>query len=446
MVLFPRWRGWQFVKTFKLRTSHLEKWESRQSQQAEPTEPRSQVKLSIVTQFYPPDYAATGQLIAELAAQLGQREVQVEIFTGQPGYAFQQGFAPIEEHLNRLTILRSRTAQLWPRRIRGKAINGLLFCLRAGLHLLSAARRNNIILLTTAPPFLQILGYLIDRLFGLPYICLIYDLYPDIAIELGVIPANSWLAKTWHAINRHIWQRSQQLIVLSATMKQRILEKCPEMKNKISVIHNWANPQWIVPLEKHNNWFAQQHQLNEKFTVLYSGNMGRCHDLETLLLTAQQLQHEPIQFLFIGNGAKHKICTEQTSTLGLKNVRFLPYQDKPTLPYSLTACDLSIVSISPGMEGLVAPSKVYSALAAGRPIAAICERHSYLQTLIANANCGATFESGDSNGLARFIRHLASNRHLAQQMGRAGRQYLQANFTPEIIADRYLKILTHTLR
>lgn len=399
------------------------------------------IKLSIITQFFPPDYAATGQLIEELAIQLGQLGLPVQVFTGQPGYAFQKKSAPAIEHLDGVTIRRSRSSRLWPKRIRGKAVNGLLFCVRSALHLLRNRSRGDVLLVTTAPPFLAIVGYLANKFFGLPYVCLLYDLYPDIAVELNVVSNQHWLVRLWDGLNRKIWNRAQQLIVLSSTMKDRVVAKCPEVKDKVTVIHNWADPNQIVPIAKHENWFAKAFNLVDTFTVLYSGNMGCCHDVETILEAAKLLQQEAIQFVFIGNGAKRQAFRLQASQLGLHNCQFLPYQDKQNLPYSLTACDLSLVSVSPGMEGLVAPSKLYAALAAGRPLAIICEPHSYLRAMLQESGCGEAFSNGDAEGLAAFIRRLAADSPLTKQMGQAGRRYLQANFTPDLIAQQYSQVL-----
>lgn len=412
----------------------------RQNNQIKP-ELHKPVTLSIFTQFYPPDYAATGQLIEELSIHLGRLGIRVKVFTGQPGYAFKKGSAPPRELSNKILIRRSRTGRLWPARIRGKAINGFLFFLRSALHLLKNFGRSDVLLLTTAPPFLPILGPLAKLFFGIPYVCLLYDLYPDVAVELKVVSPKHYLVQFWSWINIQVWKHSHSIIVLSSTMKDRVQAKCPEISDKISVIHNWANPDRIVPIAKQNNWFAHKYDLVKTFTVLYSGNMGRCHDLDTILEAARQLQNEPIQFVFIGEGAKRQSCVEQVRKLDLHNCRFLPYQEKQDLPYSLTACDLSLVSVSPGMEGLVAPSKLYGILAAGRPVAVVCEPHSYLRALVAEAKCGAAFKNGDGIGLAKFIHRLATNTALAQRMGIAGRLYLQCNFTPEIIAQQYFKLL-----
>jgi glycosyltransferase involved in cell wall biosynthesis len=399
------------------------------------------LNLSVITEFFPPDYAATGQLIEELVRQLGKQGVNIEVFTGQPGYAFGTSSAPAVEQVGRVRIQRSRTAQLWSRRVRGKAINGILFTLRAVLHLIRCCRRHDVCLLTSAPPFLPIVGYLAHLFFGLNYVCLIYDIYPDIAIALGVIPKNHWLAKFWQVLNRKIWQKAQGIIVLSPAMKQRVLATCPEVADKVSVIHSWGDPDLIVPIVKKDNWFAKKYNLVNKFTVLYSGNMGRCHDMDTILEAAKQLQDEPIQFVCIGGGPKHDSFIQQVNRLSLDNFLFLPYQEKEILPYSLTACDLSLVSVEAGMESLVAPSKLYPALATGRPVAVICSEYSYLRQLVTDAQCGASFENGDSYGLAEFIRLLKSNQPLAERMGMSSRKYLQSHFTPEIIAKQYLKVL-----
>jgi glycosyltransferase involved in cell wall biosynthesis len=399
------------------------------------------IKLSIITQFFPPDYAATGQLIEELALQLGRQGLPVDIFTGQPGYAYNKESAPAIEHLEQVKIKRSRMTRIWSKRIRGKALNGLLFCLRSGVHLLRTRSRGDVLLLTTAPPFLPLLGYLVHKSFGLPYVCLLYDLYPDVAVELNVVSREHWAVRLWDTVNRHVWRRAQKVIVLSSTMKDRVVAKCPEIKDKISVIHNWADPNQIVPIAKHQNWFAKAFNLVDTFTVLYSGNMGRCHDMETILAAAKLLKDQPIQFVFIGNGAKREGFRAQASQLGLHNCQFLPYQDKQNLPYSLTACDLSLVSVSPGMEGLVAPSKLYAALAAGRPLAIICEPHSYLRAMLQESGCGEAFSNGDAEGLAAFIRRLAADSPLTKQMGQAGRRYLQSNFTPDLIAQQYSQVL-----
>ena len=401
----------------------------------------SETKLSVITQFFPPDFAATGQLIEELVKHLSFQGMDVKVFTGQPGYAFQTAKAPEFEKYELLKIKRSRTTQIGGKRVRAKAISGLLFMVRSALHLIKNCRRRDLVLLTTAPPFLPLLGYLANSFLGMRYVCLLYDLYPDILVELGIVSNQNWLVKAWREINRRVWRQAESIIVLSEAMKQRVLKHCPEVEDKIQIIHSWANQKKIVPMPKADNWFAQQHGLVEPFTVLYSGNMGRCHDIDTIFDAMVQLRDQPIKFVCIGNGAKRETLIEKVKQNSLDNVMFLPYQDRDTLPYSLTACDLSLVSVSPGMESLVAPSKLYSALASGRPIATICPPQTYVRSMIETGRCGAWFNNGEGGKLADFILRLSRDRNLAQSLGQAARDYLEENFTPEIIARQYFQVL-----
>lgn len=99
------------------------------------------------------------------------------------------------------------------------------------------------------------------------------------------------------------------------------------------------------------------------------------------------------------------------------------------------------MSVSSEMEELVAPSKLYSALSAGRPVAAICPKNSYLHQLITDADCGAMFDNGDSQRLAQFIRFLSKNDQAVERMGTNGRRYLIRNFAPEIITEQYFEVL-----
>ena len=403
------------------------------------------LKLSILTQFFPPDYAATGQLIEELARAFSRRGVQVQVYTGQPGYAFDCPMAPKQETAQGMTVRRTRTSRIWPQRIRGRAVGGVLFCLRALVKLINPARRGQLLLVTTEPPYLPVLAYMLHWLFNQRYVCVVADLYRDVAVALGVVPNHHWIVRCWRWLNRRTWRHAEAVVVLSPTMKQRVAALCPEAEERITVIHNWSNPREIVPLPKQENWFAQQHGLDQVFTVLYSGNMGRCHDMDTIMAAAAELRDEPIRFVFIGAGAKRQPCQQWAEEQGLGNCLFLPYQSKETLPFSLTACDLSLVSLGADVEGLVAPSKLYGCLAAGRPVAAICEPHSYLRPLLREGKCGEAFSSGDGAGLARFIQELAANPAMAAQMGARGRRYMEANFTPEHCANQYMEVVNDCL-
>ncbi|NJN48668.1 MAG: EAL domain-containing protein [Alkalinema sp. RL_2_19] len=409
--------------------------------------PNPEFQMKLVTQFYPPDFAATGQFMDELAQNLSQQNVDVRVFTAQPGYAVEAGqtTAPAEEWMGHVFVQRSNFLRGASRQWAGRTVTSLAFCAHTFWHLLRYKNRGDLLFLTSEPPFLQVVGWLIHWLFGTKFVTLIYDLYPEVAVELGVLSEEHWLIQFWHDVNKQVWRDAEAIVVPCQTMKDRVVKHCPELADKITVIHNWADPTWIKPIAKADNPFAQEHELMDKFTVLYSGNMGRCHDMDTILGAAQDLKHEPVQFLFVGGGPKREAVMAQIAALGLNNCAFLPYQDKAVLPLSLTACDLALVSVDIAMEGLVAPSKFYSALSSGRPVAVICESHSYLRDLVSDANCGAAIQNGDAKGLAGFIRYLAGDPAMAQRMGSCGHRYIQEYFTPKTVSQQYFQLLNRAV-
>ncbi|WP_242018171.1 glycosyltransferase [Synechocystis sp. FACHB-383] len=195
------------------------------------------MKLTILNQFYPPDYAATGQLLEELSIELSKKELDVQIFAGQPGYAFDQDLAPAQEVCQGVLIRRTRTSRLWPQRLRGRAIAGILYCLRAIVKLRLKRRLGDLILVTTEPPYLMVVAYILHLLYKKPYICLIYDLYPDVAVKLGVAKEKDAIVKLWRWLNHLTWQKAEAIIVLSESMAKVVADKEPALAGKIEVVH-----------------------------------------------------------------------------------------------------------------------------------------------------------------------------------------------------------------
>ncbi|MFQ6537977.1 MULTISPECIES: glycosyltransferase family 4 protein [Aphanothece] len=403
-------------------------------------------RLTLVNQFFPPDYAATGQLLDDLTRRLASSGLQSQILTGMPNYAGgAREAASLEFEPNRC-IRRTRVTRFWPRRIRGRAVNGLFFCLRIAARLMRYSWRGDLLCYTTEPPYLPIVGWLVHRLTATPYLLIIYDLYPEVLVELKVLPADHWLCRLWRHGNRLALAAAQEVVVLSQPMADRIAALAPAVRHKLQVIPSWADPETIRPLAKLANPFVREHGLEQAFTVLYSGNQGRCHDLVTLVAAAAILQAErDIVFLIQGDGPQNTRLRHLVADLNLANCRFLPWQDPAVLPLALAAADLAVVSVGIQGEGLVAPSKLYGHLAAGTPIAAITPATSYLRPLVENGGCGRWFANGDAVGLAAWIRALHADPPQVAAYGRAARELLLATASLEKVSAAYLSLILRHL-
>ncbi|MFO7630410.1 MAG: glycosyltransferase family 4 protein [Prochlorococcaceae cyanobacterium] len=403
-------------------------------------------RVTIFSQFFPPDFAATGQLLDDLTARLADRGLSLRVLTGQPAYAFREGSGARKQFETNRFIRRTRVSRLWPKRIRGRAVNGMIFCLWASLRMLRYALQGDLLLFTTEPAYLPVVGWLIHKLTGSPYLVLLYDIYPDVLVELKVLPERHWLVRLWRHLQRQAVRDAQEVIVLSEPMARRVERHCPEVRGRLAVLPSWADPSAIRPIPRAENHFVQEHQLTGTFNVLYSGNQGRCHDLVTLMAAALLLRKQSgIRFLFVGAGAQNERLQLLAREWGLSNCTFLPYQDQDTLPHSLTSADVAVVSLGIEAEGLVAPSKLYGHLAAGTPIAAIAPQGAELGQLVERHGCGRWFANGDAEALAAWIVNLRDEPALAQRYGAAARQLLLAEAHPDAIAERYLKLMNRHL-
>ena len=400
-------------------------------------------RVTFVTQFFSPDFAATGQLLNDLTKLLAKRDLQINVLTGMPAYAYSSNHAKRLEFSCNRCIRRTIASRFWPQRIRGRAINSLLFTIRSFTRMLRSSRRGDLIIYTSEPPFLPLAGWLLHLVTRTPFITILYDLYPDILIEIGALSSRNILIRIWKRINKWMLRDAQEIIVLSDAMADKIKQSLPkEDHQKISIIPSWADPNIIKPIPKSMNWFAKKHKLENKFVVLYSGNQGRCHDLVTCLASASILRNEKdILFLFIGNGPQNHRLTELVEDWGLNNCQFLPYQELEDLPFSLSVADIALVTLSIKAEGLVAPSKLYAHLAASTPIAAITPPDSYLKKLVELERCGQWFNNGDSQGLAKWILDFKNNPEKYLSIGENGREYLLRTATPTLVTDKYVELI-----
>jgi len=311
----------------------------------------------------------------------------------------------------------------------GKIFNSLTYFISIVFKLLSSKDRDPLLIVSN-PPFLPIAGLLFNKI-------------KNIAIKLGYLKENSFTVRIWDKFNYHILRNAERIIVLGEYVAE-ILEKkyLPNNNTKIEIIHNWADEEFILPIKKENNWFAKKYGLIDKFVILYSGNIGLFQDLKTVIKAAERLKdYDDIIFLFIGDGGGLNKLKGLVKENNLKNVLFLPYQPKEFLPHSLTASDISIVSLEKGIEGLAVPSKIYGILASGRAVLGLVGENCEVADIIKNANCGFRVNQGDVDGLEEKIEYMYQNPELLKNMGVNSRKYFEKHFTRSKMTREYYKIL-----
>jgi len=214
------------------------------------------------------------------------------------------------------------------------------------------------------------------------------------------------------------------------------------LQDKIHLVHVWSDDRKIQPLDRINNPFIKKWNLNGKFVVSYSGNMGRFHDLETIMESARELKvNKNILFLFIGEGYKKKWMEEYAKKWKLSNCQFHTYVNRDDLGLSLACAHVGLVSLLPGQEGLSVPSKTFGILAAGVPVIAVMPRTSEIALIMEENNCGIVVEPGDVPGLVNSIVRLYNNSELCKILGKNAIEAIKSKYSLKNAALKYFSII-----
>ncbi len=363
-----------------------------------------------------------GPLFRELAEDMAEKWPPAILFTGHPDTLQRGGNES-------LTIMAGpkydRASNL------SRILSWLHFFVMAFVFVLKQPK-DSFLLIVSNPPFLGLIGLFCKITRGQKYAVLVYDIYPDLLIGLRRLRQGA-LARCWEYFNRIVYKNSSVVFTIGHDMAQRLKNKFAAEKKiagQVVCVPSWADLAFIKPLSKEENWFAQRYGQAGKTTVLYSGNMGNTHDIESILETAILLTGESdIHFLFIGEGAKRELLEKAIKDHQLKNITLLPSQSEEVLPYSLTAGDIGIIPYQPGTEGCMVPSKTYYYLAAGLAVLVISDQDNDVAELAKKFRCGWHVKNNAIDEMANTIRKLHANPELLDKYKQAARKAAEDFFS-----------------
>jgi len=260
------------------------------------------------------------------------------------------------------------------------------------------------LLFVSNPPFAFCIASIIRNNYSL----LVYDIYPDTLYEMGILSRSSPLILLWERVNLRIYRRAQRIITLTDEMKERLAMYAPQ--KEIEVVPVWTDNSFLKPIAKTDNPFIAKHNLEGKFVVMYSGNLGYTHQVEVMVDLAFAMQKsDTFHFLIIGDGEKKAGMQKRVSELNLKNCTFMPFLPPSDMPYSLASADLAIVSLGRGASRLSIPSKTFNLLSVGVPILCIADAQSSIASLVMKYNLGRVFTKEAIGEMGSFIELLQAD-------------------------------------
>lgn len=402
-------------------------------------------RVLILTHLFYPELVATGQNLTELGEGLANLGVDIEVICAPPTILGREEPVPKFLVYHGMKIRRVWATNFPKLFFLGMLLNHLSFAVSAFFYLLFHSSHRPLLVVTN-PPFLGIISALLKLMKGTPFIYLVHDVYPDTPIKLGVMSKNGLVSKVWVRLNRFILKQAAEIIVIGRCMQGIILEKGgggDNLSQKVRMIPVWGDERNIQPVRRDENPFIKKWNLEGKFVVSYSGNMGRAHDMETIMAAAKEMAGNPdIVFVFIGDGYKKKWMKKYAQTANLTNCQFHNYVDRADLRYSISCAHVGLVSLLPGQEGLSVPSKVFSLLCAGVPAIGIMTPKSEIAAVIKENDCGLVVEPGDVKGLVIAINKLYQQPEIREKKGWQGREAISRKYNLEKSCQKYKSVIS----
>ena len=416
------------------------------------------MRVICINRFFWPDHSATSQLLTDLAFHLAAKGNAVTgnavtgdavtgnavtVITGRQLYGDAQAvLAPFEIEAG-VAIVRVWSTRFGRAGLPGRALDYVSFYVSAFWVLLWRVQADDVVLAKTDPPMLSVVTALLARLKRIHGVRVyrvnwLQDLFPEVAQAAGIGIVRGAAGATLQRLRD--WSlRGATNVVLGERMAALLSSRGV---SRLTVVPNWADGAAIEPERAVPNPLRVAWQLQGKFVIGYSGNLGRVHDAAAIIGAAERLRGDAgVVFLFIGSGKESEALRADVESRGLSNVLFQPYQPRDLLGQSLTLPDVHLVSLRPVFEGFVVPSKFYGIAAAGRPCVFIGDADGEIARLLREGESGLTVPDGDGAALAEAILGLRNNPARAKAMGTAARRMFEARFDRPVALARWDAVL-----
>jgi colanic acid biosynthesis glycosyl transferase WcaI len=403
---------------------------------------RAGAHIVFINRFYAPDHSATAQILTDLAEHLVRAGWRVSVITSRMLYEDPAAKLAPRETINGVGVVRVATLRLGRGNLIARAFAYGSFYLSSFVAMLRLFDRQTIAIAKTDPPLIGVVALAAARIRRALVMNWVQDLYPEIASAFGMRAFDGVAGRVAKALRDWSLRGAAHNVAIGERMKDR-LAASGATPSRIAVIPNWSDDELIRP--QHDRQPALRKELGlptDAFVLEYSGNLGRAHEVDTLVDAALRLRdRNDIWFLFVGSGHGHAALQRKVAEASLDRVLFRPYQPRSRLSESLAVGDAHWVSLRPEFEGLIVPSKVFGIAAAGRAIIAVCDREGEVAEMISRYGGGVIIQPGDGVALAESVSRLADHPNETWRLGDEARQMLDERYRRTIALDLWDRLL-----
>lgn len=406
-------------------------------------------KMLVYSNYFYPEYASTAQILTELCVGLKENFditviCSVPCYTGviEEKYKTQKYYY---EEYEGIKIIRVSVKEFTKTNKKSRVMHILSYFFNS-IAATKKVGKQDIVYTISQPPVLGgILGCVGKRMTKGKLIYNIQDFNPEQTMAVNY-SKNKLILKAMMWFDKRSCKKSDLIITVGRDMQETLGKRFNNKKVPENVvINNWMNENEVYPLEKSNKKivdFKKKYDLDNKFVIMYSGNVGLYYDLENIIKIIEKYKDiEDVAFAIIGEGAiKDKLVT-YCNEHKMKNVRFIPYQPKEDLIYSLNSADVHLVTNAKGIKGVSVPSKIYGCMATNVPVLGILEKGSEAARIIEESNCGILAETGNYEEIEKALDKIIEEKYDFVKKHLTGRRFLEEHFTKDKSIEKYTKEL-----
>jgi colanic acid biosynthesis glycosyl transferase WcaI len=399
------------------------------------------MNLLVLCPHFAPDVAPTGEVMSAIATALADRGHRLHVVTALPWYRHHK----VEDGWGGRPWRTETTDWGWITRLhpfptdksnipaRAVAFGG--FTAMSVVAATATRMRPDAVMVMSPPLPLGVAGWLAATFRRAPFVFNIQDVFPDVAVELGAI-TNPRVIAAASALEKFLYRRSDAVTVLSEDLRDNVGGKLGAHRpERVHVIPNFVDTERIAPADRVNS-YREQYGLGDRTVVLYAGNVGLSQSLDLLVEAARRFRdRDDVVFVVNGGGSAKDALVE--SAAGLDNLKFVEMQPRERLPEVLAAGDLHVVPLKRGLARSSVPSKLYSILAAGRPVLASVDAGTEVATTIERASAGVSVPPEDPDAFCAALTDLLDDPARRTAMGESGRAFVEGWVSPAAVGASY---------
>jgi glycosyltransferase involved in cell wall biosynthesis len=371
------------------------------------------MRVLLVNQYYPPDRSATATMARAAARALVEAGHETTVLAGRPSYdtaerrAWRLARSEIDEGVH---VLRVGSTAAERRNMVGRVSNYLSFAAIASGAM--ATQTYDVAIAMTDPPFVASVVQIASRAKRKPSVIWTQDHHPWFAHEAGLI-GDGQLFRRWAQLQRATLARADAVIAIGDDMAEQLVANGARVP-RVHVVPNGAAQ---VPHRADPDDYAKvikEVRRDFGFVALHGGNIGYGGAFGSLIKAWTTVPDE-CALTFVGDGAMRRQL--EAAAAGSKNVSFIDRIAPDEFAAAATACELQVVTVRRGVEGLMVPTKLYDALVTGRPVLAVADEKSDVVRVVRRHRCGLIADPDNPREITAAVRWATEHRDELAAMG-----------------------------